>query len=224
MGLRCVAGVGPEHRERLEAARRDGPYRDLADLRRRSGLSRAALANLARCGALAALEPDRRRALWAVVALGEPDDRPTLPGLGLAEAPPPLRPMTRAEELLADEAALGFSPAGHRLELARARLDRLGVRPLAVLAGLADGARARVAGVIEVAQSPPTARGMVFLGIDDETSVLDVALRPPVAARHRALLTGSTAVVVEGVVQRDGPVVSLLATRLTRLDEATGRR
>ena len=79
VGLRAVKGLGPEHRATLAAARRDGPFRDLADLRRRAGLPREALAALAACGALVGFEPERRRALWAVEAPVEAAG--TLPGL-----------------------------------------------------------------------------------------------------------------------------------------------
>ena len=217
-GLRAVKGVGEEHAARLDAARRAGAYRDLDDFRRRTGLAGDALTNLGACGAFAGLDLDRRAALWAALAARPPAG--ALPGLASLGDAPALPPMTPAEELVEDYRVLGFSPRGHLMTLRRAAAARVGARRLAELATLPDGVTARVAGMVAVAQAPPSAHGMAFVTLEDETGLGDLTLRPPEAARHRATLAESALVLAEGRVQRAEGVASLLVRTVTPLADA----
>jgi error-prone DNA polymerase len=219
-GLRAVKGVGEEHAARLDEARAAGPYRDLDDFRRRTGLAGEALANLGACGVFAGLGLDRRAGLWAALAARPPDG--ALPGALPPGATPALPPMTPAEALVEDYRVLGFSPLGHLMTLRRAAAARRGARRLAELATLPDGVTARVAGRVAVAQSPPSAHGMAFVTLEDETGLGDLTLRPPEAARHRATLTESALVLAEGRVQRAEGVASLLVRSVTPLADAPG--
>ena len=96
----------------------------------------------------------------------------------------------------------------------------MGARRLAELATLPDGVTARVAGMVAVAQAPPSAHGMAFVTLEDETGLGDLTLRPPEAARHRATLAESALVLAEGRVQRAEGVASLLVRTVTPLADA----
>ncbi len=122
--------------------------------------------------------------------------------------------MTLAETLAEDYRVLGFSPDGHLLTLFRDALAADGVRPLADLPGLPPGMRVRVADLVQIVQRPPTARGMCFLTLEDETALGNAALRPDVDARYRAILVDMPMVVMEGTLQRVESVTSLLVSRV----------
>jgi error-prone DNA polymerase len=184
-------------------------HRDAVDWRAGLHGKRCQLA----CGT-ASFEPDGG-GLWAIEAA----EAAGAAGADGRRPMPDLPPMTRTSSTA--DYALGL-PEAHLLELHR-ELARRGVATLAELAGAADGARLRVAGLVEVAQSPPTAKGIVFLGLDDETALANVVVFPDLAARHGALLGDCRALVIDGVVQRVDEVVSLRATRLTPLEAPAAR-
>jgi error-prone DNA polymerase len=214
-GLRAVRGIGPDQAEQLDAAIGAGPYRDLDDVRRRTGLAGEALANVAGCGALAGLGLGRRHALWAARAPLAPDGM--LPGLAPPEEPPPLPPMTPAEELAEDYRLLGFSPSGHIMTLYREALHRRQVCSLADLPRRAPGETVRIAGAVAVIQMPPTAKGMAFVALEDGSGLGQAILRPPEARRFRAVLADNLLVLVEGVIQQADGVTSVLVRSIQPL-------
>ena len=217
LGLEQVYGLGEAAALRIEAARRDGPFRLPRELARRAGLDRDVLLHLARAGALASLGLDRRRAVWeAMQCLERPGSRPLLAGLDDDDEEdgdllPALEP---EEEVVADYRTAGLSLTGHPLQFDRDWLSECGVATIADAVGQPEGRRVAVAGIVLTRQRPATAKGMIFLTVEDETGAANIVVHPGVweqadlAARRAAVL------VVHGRIQRRGAVVHVVSTRL----------
>ncbi|MBI2156040.1 MAG: hypothetical protein HYU26_03900, partial [Candidatus Rokubacteria bacterium] len=219
LGLRYVRGLRESAGRALVAARATRPFASLEDLRHRAGLDRDELVALAAIGALAPLGGTRRQHLWAATA---PDPGPLFAaaaraGDDPAEGAGPLAEMTPAERLVADYAGTGVTLGRHPMALRRAGLRRRGVLSARELVSAEPGASVRTAGSVIVRQRPGTAKGFVFLSLEDETGIANVIVTPRVFARHRAALVGEPFLLVEGVVQRQDGVVSLRATRVAGL-------
>jgi error-prone DNA polymerase len=205
LGLRYVHGLRQQAGEAIERARRAAPFADTADLAQRCDLSEEQLARLAHVGALASLGLSRRQALWQVSEVAARSG-PLLAGLA-PEADSPLPEMTRLEETVADYGGLHLTTGPHLMAHLRPELDRLGAVPTARLEELADGARVRTAGAVIVRQRPGTARGFVFLTVEDETGMVQAIIHPKLFRAHRALIVGSAVLVIDGTLQkRDGTI------------------
>src|SRR5690349_20275799 len=213
LGLRYVRGLREEAGRRLETERARRPFDSVEDLVRRGRLRRDEVAQLARVGALGSLEPERRAALWAAERAGRPA------GL-LYEALPapreasPLRPMSAEERLLADYDGTGLTLGPHPMAFRRGRLLRMGVSRAADLAAFRHGAWVKVAGAVVVRQRPGTAKGFVFLNLEDETGLVNVIVRPPLFHQHRLALVNEPFLFVEGTLQQQDNVISVRAERL----------
>jgi error-prone DNA polymerase len=218
LGLEQVYGLGEAAGRRIEAARRDGPFRLPRDLARRAGLGRDDLMHLARAGALASLGLTRRRAVWeSLQCLEKPGRRPLLDELAEDDddADAALLPTATAqEEVIEDYRTGGLSLAAHPLAFERERLAATGVDTAATAAAAPEGRRVLVAGIVLTRQRPATAKGMIFLTIEDETAAANVVVRPDVweAADHAA--RRAAVLLVHGRIQRRGTVVHVVATRL----------
>jgi error-prone DNA polymerase len=217
LGLEQVYGLGEAAGRRIETARRDGPFRLPRELARRAALDREALLHLARAGAFASLGLDRRRAVWeAMRCLERPDSRPLLDELDDDdEDDGDLLPLlSPEEEVVADYRTAGLSLTAHPLQFDRDWLAAHGVATVAEAVGQPEGRRVQVAGIVLTRQRPATAKGMIFLTIEDETGAANIVVHPHVweaadlAARRAAVL------VVHGRIQRRGAVVHVVSTRL----------
>src|SRR4029077_2724812 len=162
LGLRYVRGLREEAGRRLEAERTRRPFASVEDLVKRGGLRRDEVAQLARVGALASLERERRAALWEAERAGRPAGA-LYEELSAPPAASPLRPMTAEERLLADYEGTGLTLGPHPMAFRRGRLLRMGVSRAADLAAFRHGAWVKVAGAVVVRQRPGTAKGFVFL-------------------------------------------------------------
>jgi error-prone DNA polymerase len=214
LGLRYVKGLRETAGRALVAARRERPFTSIADLARRAGLERDELEALAAVGALDALGGSRRASLWAAAHPGWPG---LLAGAGPPPEPSPLREMDAEERLVADYAGTGVTLGPHPMALRRAALGRRGVVRAADLAALPDGHRVRVAGSVIVRQRPGTAKGFVFLSLEDETGIANVIVTPRLFARHRLALVAAPFLLVEGLLQNRDGVVSVRAQRVEAL-------
>jgi error-prone DNA polymerase len=214
IGLRSVTGFGDASIAALTTARATGPFRDLRDLARRTQLPKALIERLILAGACAGWGVPRRALLWQRGALR---DTP-----GTFELPTPLPELalpalTHWEELAQESAVLGLSIGEHVLAPLRAWLRRQGICGSAELRTMADGSRVTVAGTLVIRQSPPTAKGHVFLTLEDEAGLIDIVLRPSVAARVASVIAHTQLLCVHGMLQRDGAVVSVLAWQVEPL-------
>lgn len=212
LGLRMVKGLSAEAATRLVAARAEGAFASVADLARRAALGRQDLEALAAADALRGLAGHRHRAYWQVSGTEAPMPLFGQPRFQEAEALLP-RPSPETD-LVADYAAVGLSLGQHPLALLRSRLDARRVRVASQLWALANGALARVAGVVVGRQRPGSASGVIFVTLEDESGCVNVVVWPKHAEAQRKALLGSTILLVTGTVQQEDGVLHLVAGRL----------
>jgi error-prone DNA polymerase len=213
LGLNRISGLAGDAAQRIVAARARAPFKNAEDLARRAQLDTHALALLAQADALQPLAGHRHVAAWAVAGV---DTRATtlLQGTRTHEAPATLPAPSAATTVLADYRTLGLSLTQHPLALLRQQLDAFKVQPASVLMGYPSGRLARASGIVTHRQRPETAKGVVFVTLEDDTGAVNVIVWPAVAeAQRRALLT-STLLTVYGVWQREGEVRHLVAKTL----------
>ena len=214
MGLSSVRTVGDDLAELIERERRaHGPYRDLADLARRTGCSTAHLEALATADAFAGFGLSRREALWAAgAAASDKPDR--LPGTVTGTTAPTLPGLADVDKLVADVWATGLSPDAHPAQFIRAELDRVGALPIARLGRVEAGTRIRAGGIVTHRQRPATAGGVTFINLEDETGMLNVTCSPGLWQRYRRVARSSAALIVRGRLEKTAGVLNLVADRL----------
>ncbi|MFQ5699045.1 MAG: DNA polymerase III subunit alpha [Myxococcota bacterium] len=210
LGLRYVDGLRRDAAERIAAA---APFHSLADLARRTGLHRDEIERLGEIGACAALGLKRREALWQIAAL-EGDLLAGAP----SQTPSPLVEMSPLEETLADYRGTGLTIGPHLMTHLRDRLRARGILSARELRSAPDGHPVRIAGVVIVRQRPGTARGFLFLTLEDETGTANAIVVPDLFQRHRALLQTAGILMVEGRVQSQDGVIHVRARRFECLD------
>jgi error-prone DNA polymerase len=220
LGLGQVKGLSRAAGERIEAARESGPFRSIEELRRRAALGEREAQLLAEAGALAALEPDRRVAVWQVAA-------PETPGLFAAldagETRPELPSLRPVEQLVLDYERKGLCLSDHPLRYYRRQLARRGAVRAADLPYLPAGRELWVAGLVMGRQRPATATGVVFVTLDDETGSTNLILTAGVFERYERIARGAQLLLVRGTLERDdsgaSPVIHVLARHLERLSQ-----
>src|SRR5215469_10826401 len=212
LGLAAVRNLGADPAARIVAGQ---PYTGLEDFARRAALPARALEALAMAGAFGCFGVPRREALWAAGAAAT-IRAGQLPGTTVGLNAPPLPAMTAAQETFADLWATG-TYGTHPLAHVRQRLTEDGVIPAAALRTARPGAAVVVAGLVTHRQQPGTARGVVFLSLEDETGMANVICLPGVWERHRRMAVEASALLVYGRVESLDGAVSLLATRLRRM-------
>ena len=216
LGLRQIKGLKQAHGERL-MARRGAGYGDVAALARDTGLGRPVLERLARADAFRSLGLDRRQAAWAVKGL-DGDPLPLFavaPPVTLAPAPEIRLPtMGLGEHVAEDYATTRLSLKRHPVAFLRHDLEAEGVTVAADLARVEPGARVTVAGLVTIRQRPSTAKGIIFVTLEDETGVINLVVRPPVFERHRRPLLAAVLLGATGRVEREGLVIHLIAQHL----------
>ncbi len=231
LGLSSVRSVGDDLAARIATHR---PYASVEDLVRRAGVGRVQLEALATAGALSGIPPrpgaapvdGRRDQLWAAGALahGTPD---RLPGLVTGVEAPALPELTVVGELEADLWATGIPGGPSAMELARPRLDELGALPAAALVGAENGDRASggdkvlVGGVVTHRQRPDSAKGTVFLNLEDETGMVNVICSRGAWQRWRHVARRAPALLVRGRIEQVDGVVSVVAERISALELGT---
>jgi DNA polymerase III alpha subunit len=240
LGLGLVKGIGEQHQAALDAERARGPYRSLVDVVERTGLPEEVLERLIRSGAMDSLGRPRRELLWqlrevAGASRGRMDGR-TVRALGRAAGKqhaaagrpmdlrlpatdaPDLPAITESERVGDAYAVLGVDARRQVVSLFRTALDRLGAVPNASLADRRPG-RVRIGGLVVTRQHPMTARGTVFLALEDETGMVNVTLWPNVWERLRGVVRRHALLLVDGELQREGNVVNLVAREIRPLPE-----
>jgi error-prone DNA polymerase len=219
VGWRHIRGLGEKARERLQQAREDGPFASIADVIRRAQLTRADALHLARSGAFEAFQPGRRKAAWeALRAAG--DLLPLAPARVLPFEP---RELEGEELVFLDYLATGICPHGHPMEFVRARLSDAGVGSSSDMQHHASGELIVVAGLVVARQHPETAKGTVFLLLEDETGYINVIINKEVFARYREVVKYSPFLVIEGRFEREDQVMNVIARRFRELRMGTSR-
>ncbi len=220
-----------------------GRFRSIDDLIRQTGLRRDEVTGLAEIGALNSLGHDRRSALWQVERVvrpaGElfagdntsdewerPADQPLAAAMLLESEPQdagrsarsPLPDMSAGERLVADYAGTGLTVGPHPMRFRRHELSMKGVLRAIDLPLVKSGRRVRTAGMVITRQRPGTAKGFVFLTLEDETGIANIIIRPDIYARDRAVVVESPFLLVEGWLQIQDGVTAVKAERMERLE------
>jgi error-prone DNA polymerase len=215
-------------------------FSSLDDLVARSALRRDELVKLADIGALNSFGYDRRSALWQVEQVVRPSGELFEVSLNAEPAEPaeetfpeeqknsadsafksndtvPLRPMTEAERLVADYAGTGLTIGRHPMALRRDALAMRGILRAVDLRTARQGRRVRVAGMVITRQRPGTAKGFVFLTLEDETGIANIIVRPDLFARDRLVIVQEPFLIVDGILQTQDGVIAVRAEDITGL-------
>jgi error-prone DNA polymerase len=217
LGLGYVAGLRRAAGERIVAERSRRPFTSLQDFVDRTGLREDERRTLAEIGALNAFGLTRRSALWQVEKAGRPSG-PLFRGGEAAGEVSPLPEMSLPERLQADLVGTNVTLGRHPIALHRDALRARGVRPAAALPALRHGSHVRVAGAVICRQRPGTAKGFLFLTLEDETGLVNVTVRPDMFARDHAVLVGADVLEIDGVLQNEeGTLVRAQAVRAAAL-------
>ncbi|GGY76016.1 error-prone DNA polymerase [Pseudoduganella plicata] len=221
LGMSLLRGMRAEAAERIEQARALQPFADVADLARRARLDRHDLQVLASGNALQSLAGNRRQALWE--AVGAVPDKDLLRPTTAVEEAPRLRAPSEGDDIIGDYRAQGLTLGRHPLALLRSQLLAKRFLPAEVLNTFADGQLARGAGIVTVRQRPGTAKGVLFVTIEDETGNVNVIVWPDLVDRYRREVLGASLLGVYGVWQQEGIVRHLVAKRLVDLSPMLGK-
>ncbi len=239
LGLRLIAGLREDDASKLAAARAEGgPFRTPEDLMRRAKLRPAAMRTLARADAFGSLELARRETLWHIAGL-EADELPLLPspcpsppGRGDAVAKAAacslsqrerdrvrgetlLPPLRDEEAVTEDYSSFGLSLKNHPMAFMRATLKAKGMIAAADLKNLPNGRYVKIAGLVLFRQRPGTAKGTIFITIEDETGAANLIVWPKVAEKYRRAVFGAKLLLCEGVLQKESNVIHVVSRRLT---------
>ncbi|SNS94640.1 error-prone DNA polymerase [Sphingopyxis indica] len=224
LGLRMVKGLANAHAAAVIAARGDEPFVSIDNLWKRAGVPVSALTRIAEADAFrSAFGLARREALWAIRALrDEPlplfaaaaarEDRS---GTECNEPPVALRMMTAGREVVEDYGHLGLSLRNHPVAFLRHNLSQRRIVTCRQAMEERDGRWLEAAGIVLVRQRPGSAKGVMFITLEDETGIANLVIWPKIFERYRRIVLGATMMAVHGRIQREGEVVHLVAHRLT---------
>jgi error-prone DNA polymerase len=222
LGLRLISGFSKAAADRIVAARHAAAFASLDDLAQRAGLDPQALQVLARADALQGLAGHRRQQAWQ--ASGQPRRTALLADAPHREDPLALPAPPEAEEITLDYASLQLTLRRHPLALLRPRLAQRGWRNAWELGALKDGSRVWACGIVVGRQQPETAKGTIFVTLEDETGSVNVIVWKGVRERFRQALLASRLLAVAGEWQRSPEgVMHLLARRLVDMTPWLGR-
>ncbi|MGQ2914596.1 helix-hairpin-helix domain-containing protein, partial [Microbacterium aurantiacum] len=218
LGLAGVKGIGAAVAERIVAARdAEGPFRDLRDVVRRTGITAAQVEALATAGAFECLGVTRREAIWMAGSAAQ-DRAEYLPDSMVSVQPPLFADQSSYDILAADLWATGISTDDHPLAHYRSALDARGVLTSREMRTHETGRRVEVAGLVTHRQRPATASGVTFLNLEDEHGVVNVICSVGVWNRHRRVARDAPALIVRGMLERSPEgVTNLLADRFEDL-------
>ncbi|MBD3258298.1 DNA polymerase III subunit alpha [candidate division GN15 bacterium] len=216
LGMRYIKSMGPAAQEKIEAALKDGPFRSVADFVFRTGLDKNNLEQMALVGAFRSFGITRRQALWEVLALENigPDElavRPTESGHRL------LNPMVTGEQLAADFKGMDLSLGPHPMQLVRRSLRGQGILSAGDLKRTRDGQVVEIAGMVIIRQRPMTAKGFMFLTMEDETGFANIVVKPNFVSHCRKAIVYSAGLLVRGVVERKDGVINVIGYTFTPL-------
>jgi len=229
LGMRMVRGLANADAAKILAGRADRPFASVDELWRRSEAPVASLVELAKADAFGpALGIARREALWAVKALrdeplplfaaGSAREQAIVPEVG--EEPVTLKPMTAGRQVVEDYGHVGLTLREHPVSFLRRDLAAQKVLTCADAGATRDGRSVKVAGLVLVRQKPGSAKGVMFITIEDETGVANLVIWPSLYEKQRRVILTARMLRVDGRVQREGEVVHVVAYRLYDLSDA----
>ncbi len=213
LGFCLTQGINQAHAEQMINARQQNSFQNLHDFRERTSFDRDELRILAKAGALNPLIGHRRDALWAV-------ENELYQGELFSEIPEeltsPLAPMQPAERLAADFSTMRLTTGPHPMAYIRASLPNDIWRSTDLSSG-ENGIRVRIAGLAICRQRPGTAKGFVFISLEDETGISNAIVSPPTFEKNRLIITQETFLLIEGILQLNSGVIHVRAEKIERL-------
>ncbi|MBB4067359.1 error-prone DNA polymerase [Gellertiella hungarica] len=226
LGLCMVKGLANAHAASIVAARADEPFASVDDLWRRCGVPVAAMTRIAEADGFGpAFSLARREALWAIKGLRDEElplfaaaserEGGTVPEVN--EPAIALRPMAAGREVVEDYSHTGLSLRRHPVSFLRADLSGRRIVSCAEAMGSRDGRWLESAGIVLVRQRPGSAKGVMFVTVEDETGTANLVVWTKVFERYRRIILSSGMIAVKGRIQREGEVVHLVAHRITDL-------
>jgi error-prone DNA polymerase len=219
LGFHVIRGLGEAQRERLQSALAQGSFADLRDFAQRSQLEKEAIENLAVAGAFDPWFTSRREAMWALRGLDERETRGELGRLMDIEEPAArFAAISARQETAFDLWSTGISANVQPIAHMRAELEKEQVIPAGRLAEMPANLVCKVGGLVITRQRPGTAKGFVFLTLEDETGLVNVIVRPDVYERYRRTIRQSMTVIVEGKLQKEGGCIDLIARTVRSFD------
>ncbi len=219
LGFHIVRGLGEGQREALQAALRAGPFSGLGEFAARTGLGKDALENLAVAGAFAPWFATRRDAMWALRGLDEREARGELGrGMDVEEPHAAFAALSPREETAFDFWGTGLTTGPQPIAHFRRELDAHGAIAAERLGAMPNHLVCKVGGMVITRQRPGTAKGFVFLTLEDETGLVNVIVNPAVYERNRRVIRSAATLVIEGTLQKEQGCIDLLAKRFWPLD------
>ncbi|WP_175625826.1 MULTISPECIES: error-prone DNA polymerase [Oxalobacteraceae] len=220
LGLHMVKGLSLAAAERIVEARTHRSFSNTDDLARRAALDQHELGALARANALLALTGHRRQAKWEVAGMLPPPA--LLRDAPIVEAPLILPPASEGQEIIADYASTGLTLQRHPLALLRPRLKQMNLSTALEMKGFANRKLARTTGIVTMRQRPPTAKGTMFVTLEDETGITNVIIWPDLVDKQRKEILNAQLMTVYGIWQSKDDVRHLVAKRIVDHSELLG--
>jgi error-prone DNA polymerase len=219
LGFHVIRGLGEAQRDCLQSALGQGPFADLRDFAQRTQLEKEAIENLAVAGAFDPWFASRREAMWALRGLDERETRGELGRLMDVDEPVArFAAISARQETAFDLWSTGISAKLQPIAHMRAELEKEHVIPASRLAEMPGNLVCKVGGLVITRQRPGTAKGFVFLTLEDETGLVNVIVRPDVYERYRRTIRQSMTVIVEGKLQKEGGCIDVLARKVWSFD------
>ena len=226
LGMRMAKGLANVHSATIVATRADRAFLSIDDLWRRAGVPAASLVQLAEADAFwSAMGLSRREALWAIKALRD-EPLPLFAAAAAREDEPvpevdepavALRPMTAGSEVVEDYGHVGLTLRRHPVDFLRADLAARRVVTCTEAMEARDGRWLEAAGLMLVRQRPGSAKGVLFITLEDETGIANLVVWPQTFEKFRRIVMGASMLAVRGRIQREGEVVHLVAYQFTDL-------
>ena len=235
LGLRMVGDLANRDAAAIVSARADTPYGTVEEVQRRSGVGRGALDRIGEADGFRSLGSGRREGLWSVKGLGSAplplfaaaDEREGKLRLEAIEPMVILAPMGEGAEVVEDYRASGLSLRAHPVAFLRDELRGRRMISCEELQTIRDGRWIELAGIVLVRQKPGSAKGVMFITLEDETNVANLVVWTNVFERYRRIVLGASMIGVRGQVQREGEVIHVVVQRLEDLSPllaSVGRR
>jgi len=222
LGFRYVKEMGETAVANLEAARAKAPFSSLKDFYHRTGLSREAIENLILAAAMDCFGKPKRQLLWELGILEQHGCHGLM--LDYPEYQVPLPSMTELEELSTEYKVQGLSARLHPMQVMRKNISRDGIMRSSEILSLFPGTKVRTAGYVVCRQAPRTAKGHVFLTIEDEEGLLNIVLEPHVYEKYRYIVRVEPLLVVEGILQKREGITNIVAEHLACLRQERERQ
>ncbi|WCP15852.1 Error-prone DNA polymerase [Sphingobium sp. AntQ-1] len=225
LGLRMVRDLANPDGAAIVSARGAEPYASVEEIQRRTGVGAGALNRIGDADGFGSLQHSRRTGLWDVKGLRDSplplfaaaDEREGKPRAEAVEPTVELSPMAEGREVVEDYRSVALSLRAHPVAFLRADLVARKMVPCAALSDIRDGRWVNLAGIVMVRQRPGSAKGIMFITIEDETGIANLVVWTKIFEANRGTVLGASMLGVRGQVQKEGEVIHVIAQRLENL-------